>query len=309
MKSLPATTASLLQSQRVRRLLQVATVALVLGFFAFAVYGLGPDLLKHQWQFDPLWLVAAFVLLFVRGPIGAYGWWAIARQLGYTLPWWRSVRIVYYSTLTGYIPGPMLHAVSRIYLAEKEGVPRLVTAVSVGMESVLVVLGGGIVASLSLIGWRSPEAFWVGGALLATILFLLVRPNDLFKLMDWVLVRLKRQPLDIHLSSLDLLKLLWPYTLNWLLFGLISFTLVATLYPTISLTQVPLITGLFTASWLTGYLTPFLPQGIGVREAFLISTLPALVGIPLPVATAAALLSRAWSMLGIALWGAISTRL
>lgn len=290
-------------------MLQVATVALVLGFFALAAYGLGPDLLKYQWQFDPLWLIVAFVLLFVRGPVGAYGWWAIARQLGHTLPWWRSVRIVYYSTLTGYIPGPMLHAVSRIYLAEKEGMPRFVTAVSVGMESVLVVLGGSIVASLSLIAWRNPEALWIGGALLATMLLLLLRPNDLFKLMNWALVRLKRQPLDIHLSSLDLLKLLWPYTLNWLLFGLISFALVASLYPTISPTQIPLLTGLFTASWLTGYLTPFLPQGIGVREAFIISTLPALVGIPLPVATAVAVLSRAWSMLGIALWGAISTRL
>ena len=282
---------------------------LVVVFFALAAYGLGPDLLKYRWQFDPLWLLVAFVLLFVRGPVGAYGWWGIARQLGYTLPWWRSVRIVYYSTLTGYIPGPMLHAVSRIYLAEKEGMPRLATAVSVAMESVLVVLGGGIVASLSLIAWRSPEAFAVGGVLLAAMLFLLLRPNDLFKLMNWGLKRLNRQPLEVHLSRLDLLKLLWPYTLNWVLFGLISFSLLASLYPAISPAQVPLVSGLFTASWLTGYLTPFIPQGLVVREAFLVSTLPALVGIPLPVATAVAVLSRAWSMLGIALWGAISTRL
>jgi uncharacterized membrane protein YbhN (UPF0104 family) len=70
----------------------------------------------------------------------------------------------------------------------------------------------------------------------------------------------------------------------------------------------PVVTGIFTAAWVGGYLAVFVPQGWGVRE-FIIVTLLAAVGVPAPVATAAALLSRLWSLLGTGIWGLISTRL
>jgi hypothetical protein len=53
----------------------------------------------------------------------------------------------------------------------------------------------------------------------------------------------------------------------------------------------------------------FVPQGLVVREFFIVRLLTALVGVPAPIAAAAALLSRAWSMLGIVLWAAMASRL
>jgi hypothetical protein len=236
-----------------------------------------------------------------------YGWWATMRVLGYPLPFLTSIRIGYHSALARYLPGQVWYAVSRVVLAEKEGVPRVITAVSIGIETALLVVGAGIVASLSLIVWRDAP-IWLGITVLAILLALITQPRLLFAALNWGLLRFKRQPVEIQLSPWDMLRLLWPFTLNWLHYGVMSFALTAALYPALSWTQLPAVVGLFTAAWLIGFLTIFVPQGFFVREGLVITFLTTLLGIPAPVATAAALLSRAWTMLGEAIWAAISTR-
>lgn len=308
MKSLTTTATHLLHSTRARRGVQFAVIALVLLSFTLAAVKLAPEAQAYRWELDPTYLLAAFAILVLRGPLGAYGWWAIVRQLGYTIAWWRSVRIVYYSTLVGYIPGGWWHAVSRVYLAEKEGVPRLVTAMSVVFESALGALAAGIVGSLSLIAWKDPPV-WIGLASLALLVPFILRPNDLFRLLNWLLHRMGRQTLVVRLSPLDMLRLLWPYVLNWLLFGGMSYLLVVSLYPHLELVQAPVVAGIFTVSWLAGYLAIFVPQGLVVREAIITGLLASFLGIPAPVGAASALLSRLWSMLGVAIWAGISTRL
>ena len=81
------------------------------------------------------------------------------------------------------------------------------------------------------------------------------------------------------------------------------------MYPSLSWTQAPAVTGLFTAAWLVGFLTLIVPQGLVVREGLIFTFLTTLLGVPAPVATAAALLSRLSTLLGEGIWAAIATRL
>jgi hypothetical protein len=299
---------ALLKSRRLGRPLQVALILLILTFFGIALYNLLPQILSYNWQFDPTYLGLALFLIVVRGPLGSHGWWAIMRQLGYTLPWLRSLRVVYYSTLAGYLPGGMWHAVSRVYLAEKEGAPRVITLLSVLIESALVALGAALIAPLAILAWPDFPVWLVIGTLAVLVAFML-QPNVLFRTMDWALVRIKRDPTGVKMTPWEMLRLLWPYALNWLLFGIMSFALVAAIYPQIPIRQAPAIAGVFTTAWLVGYVAIFVPQGLIVREVIIVSFLTGVLAIPVPVATASALLSRLWSMLGVAFWGAISTRL
>jgi glycosyltransferase 2 family protein len=303
---------AMLRSERARRAGQVLVTALVLFFFGYAAYKLWPDIASYKdWHFDLGYTALALAILIVRGPIGAYGWWLIMRQLGHKLPWWRSLRIVYYSSIAGYIPGGWWHAVSRVYLAEKEGAPRVITTLSVVIESLMVAFGAAVVSSISLLAWRDPPTWVVisGIVTLIVLVFLLLRPNALFKTANWLLVKTKRSPIDATFSTLDMLRVLWPYVLNWLLFGLTSFALIAAIYPNLSIAYLGPITGLFTAAWLAGYLAIFVPQGLVVRELIITSFLTGFVGLPVAVAAVAAVISRLWSMLGAAIWAAISTRL
>jgi uncharacterized membrane protein YbhN (UPF0104 family) len=310
-KSLAAGAEYLRRSTRARRWLQIIAVLIVIFFFARAALALAPQLLSYNWQLDPAYLAAAVVLLFLRAPLGAYGWWAILERLGHRLTAREALRIMSHSNIAGFVPGSMWYAVSRVYLVEKVGVPRTITAISVGIESVMVLLAAAVVTSLGLFTWPQPPA-WVPVAavvLLVALLGLVLRPNAIFAMVNWALARFNRRPVEVRLSSGDLLRLLWPFVANWLLYGLMSFALVAALYPQLSVAYLPAVTGLFTASWMGGYLAVFVPQGLVVRELLVAGFLTSLLGIPAPVAAAAAVLSRAWSLLGIGLWGAIGTRL
>ena len=297
----------MLKSRRWARALKWGVTVVIVGFFAYAIYAVLPDILAYNWELDPYWLGLAFVLIIIRGPIGAHAWWAIMRQLGYSLPWWRNLRIVYYSTVAGYVPGGMWHAVSRIYLAEREGVPPMITGVGVVIESALVTLGAAMIAPLAALSWPDFPV-WVVVATLVVLFGFVLFPNALFRLLDWLLVRVERKPVKVRMTSFNMLVLLAPYALNWLLFGIMSFALVAALYPEIPIEQAPAIAGVHVAAWLLGYLAFFVPQGLVVREAVIIGFLAGVLGLPTAVATAAALLNRLWSMLGVAIWGAISTR-
>jgi len=310
--SLTDVAVGLLRSERARRVIQALVIALVLFFFGYAGYRLWPDIAAYDdWHFDPGYTALALLILVARGPLGAYGWWLIMRQLGYKLPWWRSVRIVYYSTFAGYIPGGWWHAVSRVYLAEKEGAPRVVTTLSVVVESLMVAFGAAVVVSISLLTWRNPDQWVVitGIATLLVLVLFLLQPNALLRAANWLLVKTGRKPIDVHFTTVDMLRLLWPYVLNWLLFGLMSFMLIAALYPQLSIEHLGPVTGLFTSAWLAGYLAIFVPQGLVVRELIITSFLTSFVGLPIPVAAISAVVSRLWSMLGVAIWAAISTRL
>lgn len=294
-------------SARARRVIQAVVTVLILAFFALALYDLWPKLAAYNWQLEPGWLAVAFVILVVRGPLPVWGWWLILRKLGYGVSFRKSTRIVYYSALAAYLPGSMWHYVGRVYLAEKEGVPRLRGVISIAIESVLILVAALAVAGLSLAAWPEPP-LWAAALALVLLVGVIWRPDLFFKLVDWGLQRIGRKTLGVQLSSKDVLEILVPFVLNWISFGLIFFALLAALYPQLPLLYIPAVSGIFTAAWVGGYLAIVVPQGLGVRE-FIIVTLLAVLGVPAPVATAAALLARLWSILGAGVWGAISAGL
>jgi uncharacterized membrane protein YbhN (UPF0104 family) len=229
------------------------------------------------------------------------------KHLGYRLTWRRSTRILYYSAMAGYLPGSVWHAVSRVFLSDKEGVPKTMTTVSVVLESVFILLGAVVVAALSLLAWPNPP-LWVGAIALVVLVAVIWRPDVAFNVANWGLAKIGRKPLDITLSPLDMVRLLIPFILNWIIFGAMFYAILAALYPSLSPVNLPVVAGIFTASWVIGYLAVFVPQGLGVRELVIV-TLLAVIGVPAEVATAAALLARLWSILGVGIWGAIATRL
>lgn len=290
-----------------RRWAQIVITLLILVFFGLALYDLAPKVAAYEWRLEWGWLLLALVLLMARGPLPVWGWWLIMQRLGYPLPFRKSTRMVYYSALAGFLPGSMWHAVSRVYLAEQVGIPKLITTISVVVESALNLLAAVAVAGLSLLAWPDPPLWAVIPAALGLVTAVL-RPDLFFRLVDWTLARLGRKPLGVRLSPGDVVRITVPFALNWLAFGAIFYALLASLYPTLSLLYLPVVTGIFTVAWVGGYLAIVVPQGLGVRE-FIIVTLLAVLGIPAPVATAAALLARLWSLLGIGIWGAISTKL
>jgi hypothetical protein len=198
--------------------------------------------------------------------------------------------------------------VGRVLLAEQAGVPKRITTVSIGLETALIVVAALAVASLGLTALPEVPAWPYAGVLVGLVGFLLW-PQPVFALLNWGLARTGRAPVAVRLGWRELGALLPVFLANWVVYGLISFCWTAAVFPPLAWADLPSLTGLYTAAWVIGFLALVVPNGWGVREGAIIAGLHTLLGLPLPAAGAAALLSRLGTILGEAAWAAIAVRL
>jgi hypothetical protein len=291
----------------VRRGVQIAVVALILLFFGLALARQWPEIVAYHWQLEPGYLLLAAGLLLSRAPLQVYTWTRLLARLGHPLPWRTAFRVYFQSALAKYLPGSIWFAVGRVMLAEGAGVPRRATTVSVVLEQVLNTVAALIVSALALTALPSGP-IWPYLAIFVMLAAFIVWPRPVFAALDWGLRRLGRAPLDLRLHGGDLLAALVPFVMNWLWYGVASFGWTAAVYPALPAAQLPAIIGLYTATWAIGFLTLVVPNGWAVREGLLIAGLTGVLGLPLPAAGAAAVLSRLGSILAEAFWAGVSSR-
>jgi glycosyltransferase 2 family protein len=297
-----------LGNRRLRLGIQILVIAVVFFFVGRAVWDEWPQVQSYPWHVEVGYALLAMLLLLARGPIICMGWRLILRYLGYNLPWATALRVYFYSGLAKYMPGSMWYAVGRVLLAEQVGVPKMITSVSIAIETAMVTVAAIIVGALALTA-RPDTPWWPLAIVLGGLLAFLAWPRPWFALMNRGLTLIGRAPVTVDITGRQLLFLLPPFLLNWVAYGFISFFWTAALYPALPWSQWPAITGLYTAAWVIGFLTLLVPNGWGVREGLLTGFLVNLLGLSPVVALGAALLSRLGSILGEATWAAIAWRI
>lgn len=291
----------------VRRAAQAAVIAVVLFFFALALIREWPRVVAYPWRLEPGYALAAAALLLGRAPLQVFGWKLLLARLGHPLGWATAFRVYFQSGLAKYLPGSVWFAVGRVVLAERAGVPRGAVTLSVAIEQVLNTVAALLVSLLALTVLPG-VAVWPYLAVGLGLGGFVVWPRPVFALLEWGLRRLGRAPARVPLRGADLLLALAPFVANWLWYGVASFCWTAAVYPALPGAQLPAVVGLYTASWAIGFLTLIVPNGWGVREGILIAGLTGALGLPLPAAGAAAVLSRLGSILAEAFWALVTTR-
>ena len=295
--------------------LRIIASALVIGAFLWALAGQAQAIAAHNWQFTPVWLVLALLVALARGPLVVYPWWRIVYSWGYGFPWWRGMRVYFHSGLARYIPGQYWFVLSRALLAEREGVPKRVTAASTLAETLVVTGAAGGVALLGL--QRVPDlpetTRWLlllGGIITPPLLAALVSSTPASRMWSYL----------AHLMRYDLPRprLAWDdssWTIvaayaNWSLYGTVAaFSLAAvSADPALSLANIPAVIGCYSASALGAAVFLFVPQGIVVREGLFVYLLNTLLAVPIPEAVAAAALTRLIATLAEGIWAAIALR-
>ena len=295
------------RNRRVRALAQLIIVGLILVFFLRALAREWDAIQTYQWQVQPGYLLAGVALTLARGPVILAGWRGVLARLGDPLRPAAAVRVYFASGMAKYLPGSLWFAVGRVLLAEQAGVPKRITTVSIALETALIVVASLSVASLGLTAL--PEVpVWPYALVLGGLVGFLIWPRPVFALLNWGLARVGRAPVTVRLGWRDLGALLPVFLANWLVYGLISFCWTAAVFPPLAGADLPGVTGLFTAAWVIGFLALVVPNGWGVREGIITAGLHTLLGLPLPAAGAAAVLSRLGTILGEAAWAAIAVR-
>ena len=174
----------LLGNKRLRRFLQIAVVAVVFFYLARGcLAGVAPDSRRYPWHLEMGYVLAALLILLVRGPIICLGWRMILRFMGYSLPWATAICVYFYSGLAKYMPGSMWYAVGRVLLAEQVGVPKMITSVSIALETALVTVASITVGALALTA-RPDTPWWPLALVLVGLLVFLAYPRPWFALMN-----------------------------------------------------------------------------------------------------------------------------
>ena len=282
---------------RLRPWLQTGIFVLAVVFLGALVATQWQQLQAYPWQIEIGWLLLALALLWLTWLLELNQWRFILGRLGGSLRFGEAARIWFLSNIIRYIPGNVWQFLGMAEMCSRLGIARTATFTSIALHQAISTLAGLLLAAVyfALAGqgaWfdRLRPALW-----LAPLGLIFLHPRVLETALNWALTRLKRPPLRITLTVVDLARLLLTYGLVWLGFGLGFSALARGLAPVAS-AQVPWLIAGYAAAYVIGYLSLLTPSGLGVREGVLVLLLQGLFSAPLPAIIA--IVARLWMIIG-----------
>src|SRR5215467_8921791 len=207
-----------------KRILQFGLPVIILALFVYQVKKNWADLTEYTFQLNP-WLLALAFLGFMLQEL-SYGliWRAILTRLGSHLGLRTCLRIYLASEFVRYIPGNVWHVLTRIIWVSKYGVSRPVAFASMAIELITKLAAGILVFSISLLFWQ--DIGKVGSILhgsfldligIASIILLFIglHPRILNGVLNWLLRRMKREPIQLTLRYSDILYITLAWCASW----------------------------------------------------------------------------------------------
>ena len=290
-----------------RRYRTPASIVLLLGAGAFVGYRLQrdwPALTEILQGASPVRLGLSLVALLGALGLVAARWHLTLRVLGCHPSLGASLRIWFLSQAGRHLPGGIWSYVTRLGLAQGF-VPDGVAMTSLVTETLLRVASEAAVSLVVFLLYPALRAastmlgLAMGGILTLCLIALHpVTARWLSRLPGMAMMAPTLEALG-GVGMGRALALAGYYAVSVLATGLAFALLVSSLYP-IRGGDIPLIVGALAAAVLIGFLTPIAPNGLGVREGILSWLLSSM--LPTSVALMLAVLSRAWLIVGEAIW-------
>jgi glycosyltransferase 2 family protein len=265
------------------RALQFLAGALLVGL-AVRSLALNWQSLRAQpidWRLSPAWLGASVLVVFGGYAALIESWRRVVLSMGEKLPFWTAARIWFLASLGKYIPGKVWAVAGAAVLARQAGVDPSVAVAGALVMQALALGSGAVVVALT-----ARDAFQtVGSGMLpitAAVLLLCAAGIGLLGSQP-LLNRLgRRLPASFPpLRAVQPGMLLLAFTANllaWAAYGLALVLLTRGVLPEVSLGLAQAI-GVFTCSYLVGFIALFAPGGLGPRESVFLLLLAGDIGL------------------------------
>jgi hypothetical protein len=247
------------------------------------LHGNWQEILGYQWRFNYGYLLASFGLGLLVSLFVAWAWNYVLRALKSGMRYRQALRIMSLSILAKYLPGMGWNYLAQLRMCTHEDVSKTAAGVSILLERSICFIGGVLAFLISLPFWREgitdKRPMFI---LLAIPLGLIaIHPRLLEKCLNMSLSLVGRETTNINVRYRPLLKLLILYILfGWGIGGIAFRLFIESLYP-VDISTMTVI-GILALSVNIGFLTPFMPGGLVVREAMMVSMLR--VYMPMDVA-------------------------
>ena len=270
-------------------------VGLILFFLIRYLYNNWREVSTFNFTFRYSYLIFSFPALFAFFFLRVYAWQAILKKMQITLPLNKCLKVSFLSMMAKYLPGKVWTVLGKVYLSDKEGVPKAEAFTSVVIEIVLEIVASiffffFFLFSLMEESLLSPNVLYLLGLVLVGG-FIFLHPRVFYKVINTLLSRFKKETIPEAIRYRDIIQLFFYYN------GLVLIQGVAFYFFVNALCYVPLqnlvgLTASFAVAGALGTVSIFAPSGLGVREgilALLLSTY-----IVSPVAVLISLLARIW---------------
>ena len=220
-------------------------------------------------------LLASLVVLASTYVGGAYFWYKILQAISFQTSFKEVFRVFIVSNFGRFIPGVVLHYVVRVYLSKGLGLGVKEGLSTVFLEAYYNLAGAIIVSLLALpIAAKFFPPLWlfsVAAVVLSVVVF--IQPVKVFALLPRLPYLGKYLPEVIYKNGFrGHLSLLGLSVGFFLLYGVAFFLLISAFVDN-PLSRILDISGLLSASWVVGFLTPVAPGGLGVSDFSLASFL------------------------------------
>jgi hypothetical protein len=234
-----------------------------------------------HWQISPGIILASVLVVFTAYAVLIEAWRRVVLSMGERLPFFVAVRIWFLASLGKYIPGKVWAIAGAAVLAKRAGVDP-----SVAVAGALVLQALALASGAAAVAFTARDAFQALGpaALPIAALLLAVSAAGLLVLGSQPLLdRISR----ILPSSLPRVRAVRPGVLSlafaanllaWVLYGLALVLLAQGVLPGISI-SLPKAIGVFTCSYLAGFIALFAPGGLGPRESVFLLMLAGDIGL------------------------------
>src|SRR3990172_1171184 len=240
----------------------------------------------------PINLVIAWASAALAYWLKISAWSLIMGELSVRLPWRRAMRGYTLSFLPRYIPGSIWGYLSRgQWLLDSFGVPYSLTNGGAILEMTVAITSCVlIIIAFSAEGMLQVVPAFVTG-LLPILVWLIVR-----RVLGWPWVQqwLRSGTVQAPMKTIRLplwVTVIAMHTIAWLLYGNTLLHILWGFGFEVG-TNLPRAVFMFSASWLIGFLVPFVPAGLGFREITLSALLIATVGLVPGQASAISVASR-----------------
>ncbi|MEP6781086.1 MAG: lysylphosphatidylglycerol synthase domain-containing protein, partial [Gemmatimonadaceae bacterium] len=258
------------------RWLQIVFLIIALAYAAKKVSEQWSELSTSAANLHPDWLTLSIATLIVLLTYGALiqSWRILVAGWGSELRFLPAIRIWTIANLGRYIPGKVWSVGALGVLAQREGVSPTAAAGSAILGTLLNIGAGfGVVAfsSSQVLNSVSPGART--GSIVITALSIvgvIAAPWILPPVSKWLAKKLGRELPDRHLSAPTLWLAVTINLLSWFGYGAAFMLFTKACLPSVGGSFSEFV-GIWTASYLIGYIAFFAPGGIGYRETAMVA--------------------------------------
>jgi len=295
-----------------KRMVAAIKLILFLGVFALVIWTL-----SKQWgeirkkdievHVRPLPLLLSLVTLIAVSTVQMISYRTLLGAYAHAPKWKQMLAVAWVPPLGKYIPGKVAALVAAMSMLRRFAIP---TAVAF---SVVLVLDGlaviaGLITGTPLLFWKPIHdvAPWASLVSIPVVIagIICLYPTVFGRLVNWLLVKLKKQPLPRMPAAKEYLIPVICAFAQWVFAGISLLWMVQSVTGELKLSQLPLMISFAALSQTLGYLALFAPGGLGPREAILLAALTPLVGplaaVIVPIrAVAQILVDVALALLGL----------